>query len=108
MVSAWQSKPSRRAMASVVVESSPPLSKVTAGRSGSDTAARPPDQDVQARREAKAVTTAPADHAGHQRLLLGGEHPERHQQDAIGGQSMPGLDREHLVDVSLVADDELE
>src|SRR2546421_8198664 len=98
-------------MASVVVESGPPLISTTAGRGparSSDTSPRPPHEDMQSRREPEPVAPTPLDHARHQGFLIVATHAERHEQDALGGQSVSRLDREDLGEVVLVAHDELE
>src|SRR2546426_12034322 len=94
-------------MASVVVESRPPLTSTTAGRT-LDPTARTPDQDVEARREGEAVAAARFDDLGHRRRLLLAPHAERHQKDLPRPQIVPRLDGQHFLDVLLAADDELE
>src|SRR3989442_15353754 len=99
-------------MASVVVESRPPLSSVTAGRGAcgrpSDTPARAPDQDVQPWREPEAMAPAPLDDPWHEDLLLFAPHAQRHEQDALRGYPVSRLQREHLAEIALARHHELE
>src|SRR2546421_685587 len=71
-------------MASVVVESSPPLISTTAGRGparSSDTSPRPPHEDMQSRREPEPVAPTPLDHARQQGFLIVATHrPESRDQ----------------------------
>ena len=73
-----------------------------------DAALRPPDQDVQPRREPEAVAAAPLDDRRHPRLLLLAAHPERHEEDAARGQAVRRLDLQDLIDVALRRHDEFE
>src|SRR5207245_4026491 len=54
------------------------------------------------------MAPAPLDDPWHEDLLLLATHAQRHEQDALGGQPISRLEREHLVEIALVRYHELE